>query len=123
MNYHLHASHLQLDGFRDNSATENTLVTGKFRFYPDDYSDWTFLVSQFNSPLAEDPGALTREEADGEYSERMLERVRVAHELVSELDVNLPGVAIIVRMREQMFTLRSDLERSLRELRERLEEE
>lgn len=63
------------------------------------------------------------EEADGEYSERMLERVRVAHELVSELDVNLPGVAIIVRMREQMFTLRSDLERSLRELRDRLEEE
>jgi MerR family transcriptional regulator/heat shock protein HspR len=63
------------------------------------------------------------EGAEGEYSERMLERVRVAHELVSELDVNLPGVAIIVRMREQMFTLRSDLERSLRELRERLEEE
>ena len=64
MNYHLHASHLQLDGFRENSATENTLVTGKFKFYPDEYSDWTFLVSQFNSPLAEDPGALTREEAD-----------------------------------------------------------
>jgi MerR family transcriptional regulator/heat shock protein HspR len=59
-------------------------------------------------------------EAPGEYSERMLERVRVAHELVSELDVNLAGVAIIVRMREQVFELRHDMETRLRELRERL---
>jgi MerR family transcriptional regulator/heat shock protein HspR len=57
----------------------------------------------------------------GEYSERMLERVRVAHELVRELDVNLPGVAIIVRMREQMLTLRNDFEKSLRDLRERID--
>ncbi len=56
----------------------------------------------------------------GEFSERMVERVRVAHELVAELDVNLPGVAIIVRMREQMLTQRHDLEAKLRELRERL---
>ncbi len=55
------------------------------------------------------------------YSERMLERVRVAHELVNELDVNLAGVSIIVRMREQMFHQRSDFEERLRELRERLE--
>ncbi len=64
MNYNFYASHLQLDGFRENSATENTLLFGKFRIYPDEKSDWTFSVSQFNSPLAEDPGALTREEAD-----------------------------------------------------------
>jgi len=44
------------------------------------------------------------------YSERMLERVRVAHELVTELDVNLPGAAIIVRMREELVGLRRDLE-------------
>ncbi len=55
----------------------------------------------------------------GEFSERMFERVRVAHELVSELDVNLPGVAIIVRMREQMFELRREFAESLRALRER----
>jgi MerR family transcriptional regulator/heat shock protein HspR len=59
-------------------------------------------------------------DAAGAYSERMLERVRVAHELASELDVNLPGVAIIVRMREQMLDLRSDFERRLRDLRARL---
>jgi MerR HTH family regulatory protein len=45
----------------------------------------------------------------GAYSERMLERARVAHELVHELDVNLEGAAIIVRMREDVAALRRDL--------------
>ncbi|GJL79955.1 MAG: TonB-dependent receptor [Nitrospinaceae bacterium] len=64
MNYNFYTSHLQSDGFRQNSATENTLLSGKFRVYPDEASDWTFSVSQFNSPLAEDPGALTKAQAD-----------------------------------------------------------
>jgi hypothetical protein len=46
---------------------------------------------------------------EGAYSERMLERARVAHELVHELDVNLEGAAIIVRMREDVASLRRDL--------------
>ena len=44
--------------------------------------------------------------APGDYSSRMLERARVAHNLVVELEVNLPGVAVIVRMREQIAELR-----------------
>lgn len=40
------------------------------------------------------------------YSPRMLERARVARTLVTELDVNLAGAAIIVRMREEMAGLR-----------------
>jgi MerR family transcriptional regulator/heat shock protein HspR len=51
------------------------------------------------------------------YSERMLERARVASNLVEELDVNLPGVAIIVRMREELVELRHDVERILLEIR------
>ena len=51
----------------------------------------------------------------------MLERARVAHNLVNELDVNLAGAAIIVRMREEIGTLRPQLEELLRELRERLQ--
>ena len=44
------------------------------------------------------------------YSERMLERVRVADNLVKELDVNLPGVAVIVQMREELAaTVRSEM--------------
>jgi hypothetical protein len=52
----------------------------------------------------------------GEFSERMLERVRVAHNLTHELDVNLAGAAIIVRMREQMQRQRLQVERFLAEL-------
>ena len=51
------------------------------------------------------------------YSERMLERARVAHELVEELDVNLAGAAIIVRMREELASLRRDLQQVAAELR------
>ena len=49
----------------------------------------------------------------GEYSEKMLERIRVAHNLVEELEVNLAGAAIIVRMREEMAALRHHIERVL----------
>ena len=52
----------------------------------------------------------------GEFSERMLERARVAHNLTHELDVNLAGAAIIVRMREQMQRQRQQVERFLAEL-------
>ncbi len=58
-------------------------------------------------------------EVPGEYSERMLERARVAHTLVHELDVNLAGAAIIVRMREEMSGQRRRIERFLAELSER----
>ncbi len=54
--------------------------------------------------------------AEGEFSERMLERARVAHNLTHELDVNLAGAAIIVRMREQMQRQRQHIERFLAEL-------
>jgi hypothetical protein len=52
----------------------------------------------------------------GGYSELMLERARVAHELVHELDVNVEGAAIIVRMREELGSLRRDLEGLAQEL-------
>lgn len=53
----------------------------------------------------------------GDFSEQMLERVRVAHNLVRELDVNLPGATIIVRMREEISELRHRVEALLAELR------
>jgi MerR family transcriptional regulator/heat shock protein HspR len=56
---------------------------------------------------------------DPGYSERMLERARVAHNLVRELDVNLPGVSIILRMREEMAELRHQMAEVLSELKRR----
>ncbi len=55
-------------------------------------------------------------EAEGEYSERMLERIRVAQNLVRDLEVNLPGVAVIVRLREEMVGLRRHMEDLLGQL-------
>ena len=54
--------------------------------------------------------------AAGEFSELMLERARVAQNLVRDLDVNLPGVAVIVRLREEVSGLRRHLEQLLGEL-------
>ncbi len=63
------------------------------------------------------------DEEPGEYSERMLERVRVAYNLVHELEVNLAGAAIIVRMREDMSSLKHRVEGLVSELRGRLKEQ
>ncbi|HTO68282.1 MAG TPA: chaperone modulator CbpM [Myxococcota bacterium] len=49
-------------------------------------------------------------ESAAEFSELMLERARVAQNLVRDLDVNLPGVAVIVRLREEMTGLLRRLE-------------
>lgn len=49
----------------------------------------------------------------------MLERVRVADNLVHELEVNLAGVAVIVDMREHLAALRHHLESIASELRRR----
>lgn len=53
------------------------------------------------------------------YSEMMLERVRVADNLVHELDVNLAGVAVIVQMRENLADLHHQLAAALTELQQK----
>ena len=45
------------------------------------------------------------------FSPRMVERVRVAHSLVFELEVNLSGVAVILRMREELGLMQGTLSR------------
>jgi len=52
----------------------------------------------------------------GDFSEQMLERARVAQNLVHDLDVNLAGASIIVRLREQLLSQRKRVERLLDEL-------
>jgi len=52
----------------------------------------------------------------GEFSDVMLERMRVAQNLVRDLDVNVPGVAVIVRLREEVSGLRRHLEQLVAEL-------
>ena len=56
-------------------------------------------------------------ETAGAFSERMLERVRVADNLVHDLEVNLAGASIIVRMREDLSGLQHRIEGLLTKLR------
>jgi hypothetical protein len=50
------------------------------------------------------------------FSALMLERARVARELVQELEVNVAGAAVIVRMREELVDLRRAARQLAREL-------
>jgi hypothetical protein len=65
---------------------------------------------------------LVADAEQGYYSADMLERARVAREMVLELEVNVAGAAVIVRMREELVELRriaGELARELAIERER----
>ena len=73
-----------------------------------------YTLRQIAEILRLDPGfldELAREEIltpdvpEASYSEQMLERARVCDELVHELEVNLAGAAVIVRLREEVVVL------------------
>lgn len=60
LNYLVNLSRLELDGYRDNSRTENFLVNSKFRYDIDNTSDITLTANAIDSPEAQDPGGLSR---------------------------------------------------------------
>lgn len=64
LNYLVNTSRLEYGGYRERSRTENVLFNGKFRLTIDDASDLTAVVNVVDSPLANDPGGLTREQVD-----------------------------------------------------------
>jgi hypothetical protein len=57
--------------------------------------------------------------AEHRFSLRMIERVRVAHSLVFELEVNMSGVAVILRMREELGSMQGAMRRLQEMLHER----
>jgi len=57
------ANRLDFDGFRDHSAVEQRQLNGKLRWRPADDTELTTVVSLFDSPVAEDAGGVTIEEA------------------------------------------------------------
>ena len=63
LGYLVNASYLEMDGFRDHSRVEHGLINSKFRYEIDDASDLTAIVNLVDSPQAEDPGGITRDEA------------------------------------------------------------
>jgi hypothetical protein len=53
-----------------------------------------------------------------DFTEVMFERARVAINLIEELEINLPGVAVIIRMREEMAAQRRVIDAFIGRLRE-----
>lgn len=58
------ASYFSLDGYRDHSRTQSTIVNGKLAYDVGPDTTVTLLLNGVDSPLADDPGALTRQEAN-----------------------------------------------------------
>jgi len=54
------------------------------------------------------------------YPLDQVDRVRVAHVLYREMQVNLEGVEVALHMREQMIEMQRAFEKTVRELRKRL---
>jgi len=59
-------SHVKIDGFRDHSQAESSRFYGKLRYDLDDVSDITLILNGMHTPVAHDPGGLTREQAQSD---------------------------------------------------------
>nr|WP_300311307.1 TonB-dependent receptor [Halomonas sp.] len=62
--HHISASWLQLDGYRDHSRVEKALFDAKLRYQLDADRAVGLTLNLLDNPVAEDPGGLTREQAD-----------------------------------------------------------
>ena len=56
------------------------------------------------------------DEAMKRYSQNEIEKLRIAKMLIEDMDVNLPGVEIILRMRESMINMRRQFDDILEDL-------
>lgn len=56
------------------------------------------------------------------FSEKDLETLRIAKILMDDMGVNLPGIEIILRMRETMFKMRSQFDDILEDVAKELQE-
>ncbi|MDD5475769.1 MAG: chaperone modulator CbpM [Syntrophales bacterium] len=63
-------------------------------------------------------------EDDGErlYSSEDMEILRITVLLIEELDVNLPGVDIILRMRRRMIDMRKQFDNILKDMADKMRE-
>lgn len=59
LNYLLNISTMSMDGYREHSRVEHSLINSKFRYDIDSESDLTIILNAVDSPMADDPGAIT----------------------------------------------------------------
>lgn len=56
------------------------------------------------------------------FSDDELEKMRLAKILIEEMDVNLPGVDIIINMRQSMFDMRKQFDDILKDMARQMHE-
>jgi len=59
LGYLVNASHLEMDGYRDYSGVQHSLINSKFRYDIDANSELQFIANLVNSPYAQDAGGVT----------------------------------------------------------------
>jgi MerR family transcriptional regulator, heat shock protein HspR len=64
----------------------------------------------------------TQKPSDRLFSDDELEKVRLAKLLIEEMDVNLPGVDVILNMRQSMFDMRKQFDDILKDMARQMQE-
>jgi MerR family transcriptional regulator, heat shock protein HspR len=64
----------------------------------------------------------TQKSSDRLFSDDELEKLRLAKILIEEMDVNLPGVDIILNMRQSMFDMRKQFDDILKDMARQMQE-
>lgn len=55
----VHGTHLELDGYRDNSRAENQSLNARIGYRVEGGAEWTGIVNGIDFPVQDDPGGLT----------------------------------------------------------------
>lgn len=103
-------SHLRLAGHREHACAETGLLNARLRYRPDERSEVALLVSALDSPRAQDPGGLTREETERNPAQASAANRRF--DAGEELDEQRLGLVVRREIRdEQTLTARAHLVR------------
>lgn len=76
LNYLFNIGRYELDGYRDNSQTESVIGNGKFIYDIDETSDFTTVINFVDSPIAQDAGGLTLEDARADRKQASANNLR-----------------------------------------------
>ncbi|MEX1196268.1 MAG: TonB-dependent receptor [Pseudohongiellaceae bacterium] len=62
LGYLVNASHMKMEGYREHSEVQHSLLNSKFTYDIDDVSTLTAIANAVNSPTANDAGGVTRDD-------------------------------------------------------------
>jgi len=91
----------QFDGYREQSRMRTYLLNGIIKVNTDSLSELTMRLSWENSPLAEDPGSLTREQSKANPEQAYINNIKYcAGEAVNQVRVGIYYETVLNRNQE-----------------------